>query len=98
MQVTQNAGLGAIDPTSAQNPKQVAKLRDAATQFEALLVTKMLQSARESGNGSWAGNENGEDSTMMELSEQQFAQALASSGGLGIAKMVVAGLTKHENR
>ena len=87
-----------VDLKSSPNSKQVTKLRDAATQFEALLVTKMLQSARESGDGSWAGNENGEDSTMVELSEQQFAQALASSGGLGIAKMVVTGLTKHANR
>src|SRR5947209_18158013 len=88
MQIPQIPALGAADPVSAQNPKQVAKLRDAATQFEALLVTKMLQSARESGDGSWAGNENGEDSTMVELSEQQFAQALASNGGLGIAKKI----------
>jgi Rod binding domain-containing protein len=35
---------------------------------------------------------------MLELGEQQFAQALASSGALGIAKMVVAGLTKNANR
>ena len=35
---------------------------------------------------------------MVELGEQQFAQALASGGGLGIAKMVVKGLTNHENR
>ena len=98
MQVAKTDALSGIDPTSAQNPKQVAKLRDAASQFEALLLTKMLQSSREAGNGGADGNENGENSMMLELSEQQFAQALASSGGLGIAKMVVAGLTKHENR
>ena len=34
---------------------------------------------------------------MIDFGEQQFAQALASSGGFGIAKMVVAGLTKHAN-
>ena len=98
MQVNNSAALSGLVPTPPPNSKQATKLHDAASQFEALLVTKMLQSARESGNGSWAGNENGEDSTMIELSEQQFAQALASSGGLGIAKMVVAGLTKYENR
>src|SRR5438067_9560748 len=98
MQVTNTTPFTGMDPISAQNPKQVTKLRDAASQFEALLLTKMLQSSREAGNGGADGNENGENSTMLELSEQQFAQALASSGGLGIAKMVVAGLTKHENR
>ena len=87
--------------TSGQDPrigKQTAKLKEAASQFEALLVTQMLQSARASGDGSWAGSESGQESTMVELGEQQFAQALASSGGLGIAKMVVKGLTNHENR
>lgn len=86
---------------SGQDPhavKQTAKLKDAASQFEAMLVTQMMQSARASGDGSWAGSESGQDSTMVELGEQQFAQALAASGGLGIAKMVVKGLTNHENR
>ena len=98
MQVYNTAVLSAADSASKLPPKQVTKLRDAATQFEALLLTKMLQSSRESGNGGGDGNENRENSTMLELSEQQFAQALASSGGLGIAKMVIAGLNKHENR
>ncbi len=83
------------DPHAA---KQAAKLKDAASQFEALLVTQMMQSARRSGDGSWAGSESGQDSTMVELGEQQFARALAASGGLGIAKMVVKGLINHENR
>jgi len=78
--------------------KEASKLRDAAAQFEAMLVAQMLQSARASGDGSWGGSEEGQDSTMVELGEQQFAQALASSGGLGIAKMVVTGLSNHENR
>jgi Rod binding domain-containing protein len=74
--------------------RQTANLKEAASQFEAMLVTQMMQSAR----GSWKSDDEGQDSTMLELGEQQFAQALASSGGLGIAKMVVTGLTKHENR
>jgi Rod binding domain-containing protein len=53
----------------------------------------MLKAAREAGEGD--DDEKDPNSTMIEYGEQQFAQTLASSGGFGIAKMVVAGLTKH---
>lgn len=78
-----------------------AKIRRAATDFEALLLAQMLKSARESLGGGLTADDAGdsaENSTMIELGEQQFAQALSSSGGLGIAKMVVAGLAKNANR
>jgi Rod binding domain-containing protein len=77
-----------------------SRIRQAATDFEAMLLAQMLRSAREaSGNGlSGDDEEDQANSTMLELGEQQFAQALASSGALGIAKMVVAGLTKNANR
>jgi Rod binding domain-containing protein len=76
-----------------------ARIRQAATDFEALLLSQMLKSARETSGGDPAvDGADEENSTMIELGEQQFAQALASSGGLGIAKMVVTGLAKHANR
>ena len=62
-------------------------------------MAQMLKSARESGWGGTSDDEEGQaNSTLVELGEQQFAQALASSGGLGIAKMVVTGLEKHADR
>ena len=85
-----------------EKPKEdPAKIRKAATDFEALLLDQMLRSARESGGGGLTAEGSGDNqanSSLIELGEQQFAQALASSGGLGIAKMVVAGLTKHAHR
>src|SRR5579863_4897896 len=76
------------------------KIQKAATDFEALLIAQMLKSARESGGGMTgdADEQDETNSTMLELGEQQMAQALSSSGGLGIAKMVIAGLTNHANR
>jgi Rod binding domain-containing protein len=77
------------------------KIRKSATDFEAMLLAQMLRSAREAGGGGLIADGSGDDqanSSLIELGEQQFAQALASSGGLGIAKMVVAGLTKHADR
>ena len=84
-------------PSAASVDKKPEKIGDAAKQFEALLIEQMLRSARESGSGDWSGS--GEDqtgSTMCELAEQQFAQLLASKGGLGLAKLVTAGLERKE--
>jgi len=78
-----------------------SRIRQAATDLEAMLLAQMLRSAREASGNGLSGDDDEEDqanSTMLELGEQQFAQALASSGALGIAKMVVAGLTKNANR
>lgn len=96
------AALPSPIPVGAANraADSPAKIKEAATQFEALLINQMLQSARAlGGNGIADGDDSeGAGSAVVELGEQQFAQALASSGGLGIAKMVVAGLEPHANR
>jgi len=75
-----------------------ARLRDAAGQFEAFLLAQMLRSAREAGGGGLAGEGGGENSQLSDLAEEQFARALASQGGLGIAKIVLAGLKENANR
>ena len=90
-------GLNTILSTSSiasteQNP---AKIREAAKQFEAMLIEQMMRSARESGSGDWAGTS--EDQTgepMAEMAEQQFSLLLASNGGLGLAKLVADGLER----
>jgi Rod binding domain-containing protein len=85
--------------TSSAKKDSPAKIRQAATDFEALLLAQLMKSAREtSGGGADGAEDSEENSTMIELGEQQFAQALASSGGLGIAKMVIIGLAKNANR
>jgi Rod binding domain-containing protein len=90
-------GAAAASPGSKDTPEKIQK---AATDFEALLIAQMLKSARESEGGVTgdADEQDETNSTMLELGEQQLAQALSSSGGLGIAKMVIAGLTNHANR
>ena len=100
----QPALRGSLSPGSSANDA-AEKIRKVATDFEALLIAQMLKSARESGGGLGSEGMTGDadeqdetNSTVVELGEQQMAQALAASGGLGIAKMVVAGLTNHANR
>jgi len=94
--LTQTLG---IRHTAKDSPERVRK---AATEFEAMFLAQMLKTARKGGGGGLTGDgdddEDDANNTMIELGEQQFAQALASNGGLGIAKMVVAGLTKNADR
>jgi len=71
-----------------------AKIEHAAKGFESLLIGQILKSAHTSGSA-WAGSDDddpaGESAT--ELAEEQFAQALAASGGLGLSKLITQGLT-----
>ena len=71
-----------------------AKIKDAAQQFEALLLAQILHSAHESGKG-WLGS--GCDSSSDSLgdyAEQQLAAVMAKNGGLGLAKMIAQGLQR----
>lgn len=91
-------GLPAL-PTSAasrsSSGRDAAKIHDAARQFEALLIGELLKTARAAAGSGWMTS--GEDQAgvpILEMAEQQFAQAIASSGGLGLAAMIVAGLDR----
>jgi Rod binding domain-containing protein len=84
---------GANVPDAAARPKDdPAKILNAAKQFEALLVGQMMKSMQDA-EGGWLGT--GDDqsaSAAMEYGQEAFAQAMAASGGLGLAKMVATGL------
>jgi flagellar protein FlgJ len=84
-----SALAGSLDSATNQ-PQSPKKLQEAAKQFEALMIGQMMKTVRDSGEGSWLseGDEAGEDSSMS-MAEEQFAQAMASNGGLGLAKMVM---------
>jgi len=87
-------GIGeaaAVLPTVADPKPQNAK--EAAKQFEALLIGEMLRSVRETV----ADDDDDSDTTkatMYDVADQQFAKVLANNGGFGIAKMIVKGLDK----
>ena len=71
-----------------------AKIRTAASQFEALLIGQMMKSMH-SADGGWLGTGSDDSaSSAMEYAEESFAQAMASKGGLGIASLVSRGLDK----
>ena len=69
------------------------KIKDAATQFEALLIGQILKSVHDEQDGGWLGT--GDDKTSESatgLADDYFARALASRGGLGLAQVVTKGL------
>ena len=79
-------------PQSPAKPKDdPARVKDAARQFEALLIGQMLKGMRDS-EGGWLGT--GDDESMssaMEYGQEMFAQSLSAGGGLGLAKVVASG-------
>jgi flagellar protein FlgJ len=85
-----STGAGAT--TKSRAPE---KVRDAAQQFEALLLGQILRTERQSGSG-WLGS--GEDSSAecaTDYAEQQFAAVLAQQGGLGLADVIAKGLERN---
>ena len=83
------AGRPADDP---------AKVRDAAKQFEALLIGQMMKSMHDS-EGGWLGTGDDQSSSpAMEYGQEIFAQAMAASGGLGLAELVANGLQRASTK
>jgi Rod binding domain-containing protein len=85
----------AISGATALKPSRAAA---AAGQFEALLIGQMLKSERESNEDGWLGG--GGDSAAESaygMAENQFAQAIASRGGFGLAKTIQHALEKRSS-
>jgi Rod binding domain-containing protein len=70
-----------------------AKIRDAATQFEALLLGQILKSVHEE-EGGWlgAGEDDKTASSAMQMADEYLARSLTLHGGLGLARMIASGL------
>jgi len=71
-----------------------ARIRDAAQQFEALLLNQILHSARSSGGWLGMGDDAAGDAAT-DFAEQQLATTLARQGGLGLADLIAAGLKRE---
>jgi len=83
--VTNSLLFAATPPDKPAGPD---KVRDAAQQFEALLMGQILRSARESNGSS--------DDAAMEFAEQHLSTVLAHSGGFGLARLIGQGLGPHK--
>ena len=84
----------AVPAPAADDP---LKIRDAAQQFESLLLAQILRAERSSGHG-WLNS--GDDSAgegAMDFAEQQLAGLLARQGGLGLASLIASGLEERSS-
>jgi len=81
--------------SSAGRADTPAKIRDAASQFEALLLAQMLKSVREAAGEGWLGTDGDEaGGLMLDVAQEHLAQVLAAQGGLGLASLVAEGLSR----
>ena len=90
--VTNVPGIAAGTTASPKDTPE--KIKQAASQFESLLISQMMKSMHDS-DGGWLGT--GDDnsaSSAMEYAEESFAQAMAANGGLGLAGMISKSLAK----
>ena len=86
-----DASLSAAGATPKDDPE---KVRKAARDFEALLISQVLKLSHESEG--WLGTSDSDaSSSAMEYAQESFAQSLAANGGLGLAKLVSGGLKDH---
>lgn len=96
--------IGALPPaltgaTSGKTKISPEKVKDAAQQFEALMIGQMLKVSREAGSSGWLGT--GEDETgqiSMDLAEQQLAATMAKQGGFGLTQTIVRDLERGTGR
>ncbi|MGH9664538.1 MAG: hypothetical protein ACRD9L_08965 [Bryobacteraceae bacterium] len=85
--------LPALVQSGGRQSDTPEKVRQAASQFEALMIGQMLKSAQDGDSSEFMGtDEDQSGSSLLEMAQQQFAQAMAAQGGLGLAKMVSQGL------
>jgi Rod binding domain-containing protein len=80
-------------PGSKDSPQ---KIHAAAVDFESLMIGQIMKSMHEEDGEGWLGT--GEDQTAssaMGMADEYFAKAMASKGGLGLAKMISAGMEKR---
>ena len=78
--------IGVSPSTTPAATRPPEKIRDAASQFEALLIGQILHSARQ------GSTEDPASDCATDFAEQQLATTIAKSGGLGIADLIARGL------
>ena len=89
-----------ISPVSgalgAHTPDTPEKIKNAASQFEALMIGQILKAAHpDSDDDSMGGDSDPASASAMDFANDYFARAMAAKGGLGLTKMIVSGLEKQ---
>lgn len=86
-------------PDARASAPENRRLKQAATDFEGLLVAQLLRHARQAGDGGWMGaGEDKSSESMMEMAEESLARMMASQGCLGLASLMQQGVASQEAR
>ena len=91
-----DAAADKMDSLNQRQPASGDKVAGAAKDFEALLLGQILRSAH--GDGGWLGT--GDDDAgeaAVGLGEEQLARSMASSGGLGLSKLIESGINNQQD-
>lgn len=94
MQMTSLASVMEAGPDKLPSTQDPKKIREAAQQFESLLIGQLLKSAHDASSGDSALGGDQAGGSLLDLGEQHFAQLLAQNGGFGMAKLIEQGLRK----
>jgi Rod binding domain-containing protein len=83
-----------VAAVTAEIPVNTEQLKraGAAKDFEALLLSQMLHSVRAGGSGWLDSGEDQSSDAAFGLGEEELAKALSQSGGIGLSKLIDAGL------
>ena len=86
VQVQNTAGVTGLDPEK----QRVAKLKDGAQQFEAMLMQQMLKTAKFGAAPGDSDDDAGESGGIVgSYGTEALAKGMANAGGLGLAKQIV---------
>ena len=79
----------------SHTPDSPEKIKDAASQFEALLIGQILKAAHEESGEGWGGETDPASASAMDFANDYFARAMAAKGGLGLTNMIASGLQRQ---
>jgi flagellar protein FlgJ len=79
-------------------PAELARLRRAAQEFEAVFVEHMLKTMRQSSPKAGLFPSGAGQKLYQDLADQELARAVSRGGGLGLGDVLIRGLTRAEQK
>lgn len=79
-------------PLGVNGLAHINNAEDAVREFQALLITQLLKTARESGKLHESDDSMTGDEGYLEIAEQQFARVLAERDFLSLSRLMLDGL------
>ena len=91
-----SAALNFTGVASTHKVDSPERIKEAASQFEGLMIGQILKAAHgDSDEGAFGGEADPASASAMDFANEYFARAMAAKGGLGLSNMIVAGLQKQ---